>query len=307
MQLNSKAMKRPAWQSMRAAVPSALLVTLVYFLLTDVLSNVVSLFTPTVTVEDLLYGRGAGMWAALFLSILLSIYQMVMDFGYSTWALHTARGQQAGYGSLLNGFGMVDRVLWMKIRIALGMLGWTLLLSMVYAVFLLFIGAIFGNVSSVFLVLVVILSLAFYVGVIAITLRYELAPFLLYDYPEAGGATAVRRSVEMMRGHIWQLFKLLLSFWPWFVAELFIELAVCAIVLVPLAGELIHLFQYGNLDALTSTIQIAMDGTKATVLLLAAALPLDLFYRPYMRISIANFYRALSQEPVNPSFSGETF
>ena len=314
MHLTSKELKRPAWQAMRAAVPSAILVTLVYFLLTDVLSNVVSLFTPTVTVDELIYGRGAGMWAALFLSVLLSIYQMVMDFGYSTWALHTARGQQAPavytyvfvYG-LLNGFGMVGRVLLMKLRIFLSMLGWTLLLSMVYAVFLMFIGAVFIRVPSVFLVLVVILSLAFYAGVVAITLRYELAPFLLYDYPDAGSGAAVRRSVEMMNGHTWQLFKLFLSFWPWFVAELLINLAVSALVVFPLIQELLNAATLNGLEAVISQMQLALDAPVACLILLCTSIPLNLFYRPYLRMSTANFYRALSQEPVNPSFSGETF
>lgn len=307
MQLKSKALKRPAWQAMRAAVPSAILVTLLFILLTDVLSNIASLFTSTITVENLIYGRGAGVWTALFLTVLLAIYQMVMDFGYSSWALQTARGQQAGFGSLLNGFGLVGRVLLMELQVFLLMLGWTLLLSIGYALFIMFAAVIFSSSIPAAISLITFASLLFYAAIIAISLRYALAAYLLYDYPEAGSGAAVRRSVEMTRGHIWQLFKLHLSFWPWFAAELLIELAVSAIVLAPLAGDLLRLFQSGSIDLLTTQVQLALNGNLATILFLAATLPLNLFYLPYLRISTANFYRTLSQEPVNPSFSGETF
>lgn len=307
MQLNAKSLKRPSWQSMRRAVPSAILVTLVYFLLTDILANVVSLFTPTVTVDELIYGRGAAVWVGLFLAVLLTIYQVVMSFGYSTWALHTARDQQVGMGSLLNGFGMVGRVLLMELQIALLSLGWVLMLSFVYA-FVVVIIVLLSELSVGFaIVLIIVSSLALCVVLTVILLRYELAPYLLYDYPDAGPGTAVRRSVEMMRGHVWELFKVLLSFWPWFVAGLVIELAVSAAVLAPLAQELSALLYSGSVDQFTTQIQLALDAPLASLLLMVLRLPLDLFYTPYRRITSANFYRTLSQEPVNPSFSGETF
>ena len=54
-----------------------------------------------------------------------------------------------------------------------------------------------------------------YAAVFAIMLRYAMAPYLLADYPDDGAGAAVRRSVEMMRGRKWELFKLYVSFLGW--------------------------------------------------------------------------------------------
>ena len=63
-------------------------------------------------------------------------------------------------------------------------------------------------------VIVLLLSLI-HISVFAIMLRYAMAPYLLADYPDDGAGAAVRRSVEMMRGRKWELFKLYVSFLGW--------------------------------------------------------------------------------------------
>lgn len=50
-----------------------------------------------------------------------------------------------------------------------------------------------------------------------------------------------------------------------------------------------------------------LNAPLASVLLMVFHLPLDPLYSPYRRTTIANFYRTLSQKPVNPSFSKEIF
>lgn len=308
MEYRSKTLKKAARAAMRAAAPSAVLVTLVYYLLTSVLPNVITLLTPSYTVEDLLYNWSSGMWITLFLTILLALYGVVMDFGYQCWALRAARGQNAGFGTLLEGFGMVGRVLLMELQIFLRILGWALCLSLVYSFLALSISAALSFAAPVLaVVLLVILSAAFYLAVFVITLRYELSPFLLYDYPEAGSGAAVRRSAQMTGSHMWELVKLYLSFWPWYLASLAITLAVFLIVLYPISDQLAAFLYSGNLDMATVQIQAALNGTLATVLPIVLGLPIELFFHPYRRISLANFYRALSQEPVAPSFSGESF
>jgi uncharacterized membrane protein len=151
------------------------------------------------------------------------------------------------------------------------------------------------------------LSMLLYVAVMVVMLRYELSPFLLCDYPDDGAGAAVRRSVEMTQGHLWQFVKLYLSFWPWYLAQFLIGLVVCLLALLPQAQVLMGLLTAGSYDIAVSQIQLALDGTLSTFLSLALSIPLFLFFFPYRRIAVANFYRALSQEPVRPSFSGESF
>ena len=103
MSLSPKTLKQAARDAMHTCAPPAFLVTLLFLALTDVLSEIVYAFTPAGTASDPLHA------VPLFLSILLLLFRIVMSFGYSSWALQTARGEEAGMGALLDGFGMVGR------------------------------------------------------------------------------------------------------------------------------------------------------------------------------------------------------
>ena len=300
MPFTSKTLKEQARNSMQGLKPSAALVTLVFLLLTTVLSTVVNLLLPATTVSDAVYERGLLPMFALFLSILLMIYRTVMGFGYNCWALQTARGQQSGFWTLLDGFGMVGRVIWMNLRIFFSILAWTMLLSMACSVTILLTVQISEYLSVLLIVLMSVSLLAF-------ALRYELAPFLLHDYPEAGAGAAVRRSAAMMQGHIWQLVKLYLSFWPWYLAQFLLDLVINLIALFPILNAVIAAFTSGDPFSVYAQVQLALGSTLVTVLALIAQLIIEPRFFPYRRIAVANFYRALSGELVEHSFSGENF
>lgn len=305
MPLHAKPLKGSAREAMRAAAPPAFLVTLIYLLLTQVLTEVVYAVMPSASLEDLFYGQGSAAAMALFLTILLVIYQAVMSFGYSCWALRTARGEDTGLGSLMEGFGMVGRVLLMELTITLSILGWTLLLAMGYA--LLVVPVMLTAHSTAGIFIVVLLTLAFYVATFAVGLRYDLAHFLLCDYPDAGAGRAVHRCLDMMHGHLWALMKLYLSFWPWYLLTFLLALAVVGISLVPVLSEFIGFCHTGSLDAMTVLLQTAMSGALASAASMLLSIPLKLFFQPYQRITVANFYRALScegaaQTPFEPEF-----
>ena len=206
MKIDRKGLKAQAKQAIRAAAPVFWLVTLVYLLLTEGLSTVVGWLAPTFQPADLLWGGTVG-WLSLFISILLTLYLWVMDFGYRLWALRVTRSQQAGYGTLLEGFGIAGRVIAMNLLILLFTFLWSLLLIFVTTILAFFV------LDSLFLQLLVMAGI--YAAVFAIMLRYAMAPYLLADYPDDGAGAAVRRSVEMMRGRKWELFKLYVSFLGW--------------------------------------------------------------------------------------------
>lgn len=291
MPLYAKSLKHSARQAMRDAAPPAFLVTLVYLLLTQVLANVVYAVVPD-TSSSLLFDQGG--WLPLFLTILLSMYQSVMSFGYSCWALHTARGEQSGLGALLDGFGMVGRVLLMEVRISLCVLAWGLLLAGGYLMLLLPVILLTDGVGAV--VYIAVLTALFYAATLVIGLRYALAHFLLCDYPEAGAGRAVRRSVEMLRGHMWELCRLYLSFWPWYLLTALLSLAAVCVSLLPMLGQLTGLLQSGSLDGFSLVVQTAISGTLATALSMLISTPVKLFFQPYRSVSVANFYRELSGE-----------
>ena len=185
MKIDRKGLKAQAKQAIRAAAPVFWLVTLVYLLLTEGLSTVVGWLAPTFQPADLLWGGTVG-WLSLFISILLTLYLWVMDFGYRLWALRVTRSQQAGYGTLLEGFGIAGRVIAMNLLILLFTFLWSLLLIFVTTILAFFV------LDSLFLQLLVMAGI--YAAVFAIMLRYAMAPYLLADYPDDGAGAAVRRS-----------------------------------------------------------------------------------------------------------------
>ena len=181
MKIDRKGLKAQAKQAIRAAAPVFWLVTLVYLLLTEGLSTVVGWLAPTFQPADLLWGGTVG-WLSLFISILLTLYLRVMDFGYRLWALRVTRSQQAGYGTLLEGFGIAGRVIAMNLLILL----FTFLWSMLFVI----------------------------PGIVA-AYRYRFALYNLYENPGIGVMEALDMSKRQTLGYKSQLFVLDLSYIGW--------------------------------------------------------------------------------------------
>ena len=314
MKIDRKGLKAQAKQAIRAAAPVFWLVTLVYLLLTEGLSTVVGWLAPTFQPADLLWGGTVG-WLSLFISILLTLYLWVMDFGYRLWALRVTRSQQAGYGTLLEGFGISGRVIAMNLLILLFTFLWSLLLIFVTTILAFFV------LDSLFLQLLVMAGI--YAAVFAIMLRYAMAPYLLADRPDDGAGLAIRRSMELMRGWKWELFKLDFSFLGWLILlEALRLLAACAALagsgffalltqlpaadlpgLIP--GYLVWLNDFSGTLATFSDTQVQLftlfsqvgQGTFASLLGDLFSLPLLLWLTPYRRVAHAAFYDARQAMP----------
>lgn len=123
--------------------------------------------------------------AALFLSILVFLYTLVMDFGYSGYALDLYRGGQPGYGDLFSRFYLGGKIILLSLLILLCTYLWSLL---------------------------------FLIPGIVAWYRYRMSRYVLLDHPEMGVFTAWNHSKRMMQGHKSQLFLVDLSFLLWMVA-----------------------------------------------------------------------------------------
>lgn len=121
----------------------------------------------------------------LFLSILVLLYTLVLEYGYSSYALALYRGGQPGSGELFSRFYMGGKVILLSLVIFAATYLWSLL----------------------FLI----------PGVIA-WYRYRMSRYVLLDHPEMGVLTAWNHSKQMMQGHKSQLFLVDLSFLLWIVA-----------------------------------------------------------------------------------------
>ena len=229
MNLDRKTLKRRARDCIRTAVPAAWLVTLVYILLTDGVSTVISLFLPNPlaqaaqlisqgadpihVMEYILSGGRLSLF--VFVTILITLYICVMQVGYLIYGLNLIRSRPAGYGDLTGGFSFAGKIIGLSLLISLYAALWCTAISMVIA--MIFVFLLSGMAAS--FPMRVLLSLLFWaamiVTIVAVLLRYALATPALADQPSLGVFGALRRSKELMRGRKGAYLVLILSFLGW--------------------------------------------------------------------------------------------
>ena len=124
MEIHRKALKDRARQTMRQNVPPAWLVALLFWGLTTGVSTISDLagFTTSLAASS-----SGVQFFPLFFTLLLTLYSVVMNFGYEIWCLRAWRRDEADFATLIDGFGMAGQVLLMEIQIFLRLFGWCLL------------------------------------------------------------------------------------------------------------------------------------------------------------------------------------
>lgn len=305
MELDRKELKARAREAMALPRPKFWVVTLVYLLVTTGFSTMVSMISAA-TVSPATSFSGIGF----FLVILTSLFTVVVDFGYTLWSLWAVRRLDPGLGSLIQGFSVAGRVIWMEILIGIKCFLWCVPIGFGFLCLVLMMPAAY---APAFLLL--------YLAVWAIMLRYALAPYLLADRPDDGAEAAVRRSVELMRGWTWELLKLELSFMGWVLLSFALSAAATALILWQNGFfQLLSAFPAGQLPELVSGYQLWQNGLELegitivrqqvelyslyasvsnslwTVLLSNLfVLPLSLWLLPYRSVTRAGFYEARLQ------------
>lgn len=286
MEIDRKELKRRAREAMGQTVPSYWVVTLVFWAVTTGMSLIDHLVTVMTT------NPYTGISSVgLFFSILATLLIWVVQFGYRLWSLWAYRRLNPGLGSLFQGFSVAGRVIIMELMIAVRIFGWMFLLIVILCVALVPLMMILPSMP----LLIVLTALAAYAWIIIIELRYAMAPYLLADHPDDGAGAAVARSVALMRGHKWELFKLQLSFLGWLLINVLIYGAV-QVVLCLSSGVFQNLGAIDPVQVL-ELYQSVIDGLPAFLLTSLLTLPLSLWLSPYMSVAEAGFYVTLRELP----------
>ncbi|MCC8123721.1 MAG: DUF975 family protein [Oscillospiraceae bacterium] len=226
--------KLRAQAAQQNARPSPALVTLIYLLLTVLVSYIVMLIFSSVSAVSILsyamfdYGTSyynspdmlnpaamIGPLAALFIiMIIVALYMSIMQYGYYSYAIRLARKEQPGYSNLFDGFYKFGKVIAATILQSIFIFLWTLLGMIPFFVF--YILALV--LSSPFLVVLAVLGYIWGVIFACIILyRYRLTLFFLIDNPDMGPLQAITASKHAMKGKKWTLFVLDLSFLGWHI------------------------------------------------------------------------------------------
>lgn len=220
------------------------------------------------------------IWLAVVLSVVVTLYQWILNFGFSAYALRLYRGEPCGPSTLFSGFSMAGRVLGAQLLVLLFTLLWALALMIP----LLVVVAAAALLPEALMILVFFAAyIAYFVALVVILLRYALVTFALADQPELGALGAIRRSKELMRGYKGSYVLLILSFLGWFL--LFI--AITMVIVLPVTLGL----TFGMPTIFLEHYMLA-EGI-ITVALLVGVLPLILWLQPYMQTTLAGFYDAL--------------
>ena len=197
---NRQEAKWKARMSMRSAYPHPMLVTLVYMVLSVGITSAVMFFISdpfelayrymmsgqyemTDVIRYVFTARRTGMYGLV--QLLLTLYGWIITFGYTSYSLRLARGEQPNYRNLLDGFSVIGRVLAAGFLVNLFTALWSLLGVIPYAVLL--IAAIVTE-STLLLMLALLALFAAVAVVIIASLRYWLTEYFLLDNPDMGTA-----------------------------------------------------------------------------------------------------------------------
>lgn len=228
----------------------------------------------------------------LFVSILAALLSDVFTFGFQLWSLWTWRKLDPNLGALTQGFSVAGRVIIMRLLIALRLILWGMLLTTVLTAVAVPAIILSYQVAVVILFAVCLAAFAF---MIAIQLRYAMTPYLLADHPDDGPGAAVARSVELMRGHKWELFKLQFSFFGWYLIQAALTITVYLFLLAQ-GGTLLSITSVDPSQAIQLYLPV-INSLPAFLLTNLLTLPLALWLTPYTGVAEAGFYDTLLRIP----------
>lgn len=261
---NRGALKRRAKHLVGQGNPAVYMVTLVFFLATTAVSEVVNLLLPNpVNQMNALYRqfmnqiadsgglisqgevdafyqqlwslfRGPMASVALLAALIIGFYSLVVQLGYCDYTLRVMRGQEGGgYGTLFSRFDLAGKVI---------------LLTILEAVFIFLWSCLF-----------------FFPGIVA-AYRYRLSSYALLDDPDISPLEAIRRSKRLMMGRKMDLFVTDLSFLGWLI----------------LAGL-----------AVSGVYQLALlflPMAVSDLISLAVNIVISMFLSAYVSLTVAGFY-----------------
>lgn len=329
MNYDRKALKERAKASLRGTQPRPWKVTLVYLLIASVLPAAVSMIFQIVgsggmlskmielgsrldagyymdesevlaASANILFPAMATGILSFFVSILMSLVQVVMGYGYRDYALKLYRGEQTAVKNVFSGFSLAGRAICTAIMVGIFTFLWTMLAAVlgVCAIMILTMAfAAAGSGTGILTLLVILLYLGIVACAIFVSYRYSLAPYFILT-TDMGTMDAIRESKAAMRGNIGRRFVLDLSFIGW-------GLLVAVIVFVVMYGGLfITILTVGYNMVMSGAIPEYMDAAMSASVLtqfmgglyvsagvgFLASLPLSLWLTAYRGSAGAGFF-----------------
>lgn len=320
MNYNRAELKRTAKELVRTTRPKVWLTTLIYILLTTVAVRVVTTLVPNPLTDlttamqiypdyfaenpemlaSMLGAASGGMMLTVFVSVLTSLYQAVMRYGYVGYTLKVWRREAVAHTDIFSGFPMAGPIIGASIMVGIFSFLWGLLVMLGYIV-LVFVAVALSEVLELLGYLMLILAIFWLIaGIFLIFYRYSLTPYFLMSDPDLDIFQAITASKTAMRGNYKKRFVLDLSFLGWSLLEGLITLAVMAVGFIVIF--------WGSFDALsfdvtptTLLVGAGVPGILVMILAFVIALPLTLWLTSYIRVTETGFFETVKGLPATQS------
>lgn len=327
---NRVQLKQEAKQIMGAARPRPMWVALLYLVITSVgsslLQGIFNLISGTSFLSELLSAIPEKMMmgrdpaeiieemillysdrllalvatvavSSLVLSVLLTLWQSLMNVGFSGYCLSLAGGEKSDVGHIFCGFPLIGKVILTGLFVWIFTSLWMLLFGVCLAVLVLVGVLLLNSIPAISVILFIGGCIGFIVMAIRVSLRYAMVNYILLDTGKYG-LDAITESKNMMKGNKGKLFMLHLSFIGWYLLIFAITWVGCIIIGVIIA--------IGSVAGMVSASMGAVAGMVGGVifvfiLMLAGVWLLDIWLKPYVTGSVAKFYLFFKaqQSPAN--------
>lgn len=320
MEYDRKQLKRTAKALVHDTQPKVWVTTLFYILLTTVavqiitglvqnpLTRIVTAMqmdpeyvagNPEVVAAMLRAGSG-GMLLSLFVSVLTSLYQAVMRYGYAGYTLKVWRRESVAHTDIFAGFPMAGRIIGASIMVGIFTFLWIMLIMLGLFV-LVFVAVMAMEASKILGILtMVLIYVLVLIGILLISCRYSLTPYFVMSDPDLGVMEAITASKTAMRGNYKKRVVLDVSFFGWSLLELLIIWGITFLgCMVIFWGNFVALQQGMNPAMLVATA--GLPGILVLALAFLVSLPLNLWLTSYIRVTEAGFFEWITTQPVTQS------
>ncbi|MCI8697627.1 MAG: DUF975 family protein [Oscillospiraceae bacterium] len=214
----------------------------------------------------------------LLLSIVVALWQSVMDVGYEGWCLGMVRRQDPPVSKIFGALPQIGPVL--LTRVLTGVFELLLVLPLLFGYGAVLFVAVFVNVPVLSQLLMLAGSAGFVLGALRVTMRYALVDYVLLD-KGLSGMDAIRESKRLMQGNTGRGFVLQLSFIGWYFLEFGLVVIPTMVIGVPVA------LSDSSLEVLAGPIAVI---ALLLVVGAIAASVMSLWLKPYVTGAMAKFY-----------------
>ena len=259
------------------------------------LQYVLMSFGPQRLIFALLVGGGLA-------SLLVALWQGLLRVGYRGFCLDMALGRQPQTGALYRAFPQSGPVLVTQLLAILFRLLWGIPLGVGAFVLIFVVVLVFHSLPALVVLGVLCAYAALLLGMMWVTLRYELVDFLMADQGLTG-MDAIRESKRLMQGNYGKLFTLKLSFLGWYLLELGVLVAFAIVGVLMFGPQLAAAMD--SAEALAALL-VSMAGFVGLFALAGIAISVfNLWLTPYITGSEGLFY-AWTQgiDGTRPTFGG---